>query len=281
MGGSSSSPADDLGALPTQEVVAVGHGQFTQPTSSSARAAPRRVAAQHTDVHEAKIHAFWEKTSFRFDRAGGSKFIWDFMAELTAEVHCELSMHFHCRERLNGACLEYMPAEEGGPPAITQRFAAGKQQILLNKAIDIKRWPLEVYFKYKKGCPDVIPIVLSLVANNVQLVTHLGVQAQGTSLQCTMLRQKAVINGAEYPLEEVYGIASVSKDHDNNAAGEACVICLTDPRNTVVLPCQHLCLCEECASHLQVGAALRGDKCPICRGPIAGIRVFDVAVTAS
>lgn len=40
---------------------------------------------------------------------------------------------------------------------------------------------------------------------------------------------------------------------------EECVICLTDPKDTVLLPCRHLCVCSECFRHV--------DKCPVCRSP--------------
>ncbi|CAM9799855.1 unnamed protein product, partial [Laminaria digitata] len=40
-------------------------------------------------------------------------------------------------------------------------------------------------------------------------------------------------------------------------AAEECVICLTDPKDTVLLPCRHLCVCAECFRHV--------DKCPVCR----------------
>ncbi|CAN0478392.1 unnamed protein product, partial [Discosporangium mesarthrocarpum] len=36
-----------------------------------------------------------------------------------------------------------------------------------------------------------------------------------------------------------------------------CVICLTDPKDTLLLPCRHLCVCRECFKHV--------DKCPVCR----------------
>lgn len=40
-------------------------------------------------------------------------------------------------------------------------------------------------------------------------------------------------------------------------ATDECVICLTDPKNTVLLPCRHLCVCAACFRHV--------DKCPVCR----------------
>lgn len=51
-----------------------------------------------------------------------------------------------------------------------------------------------------------------------------------------------------------------------NVFGEddECLICLTDTRDTILLPCRHLCICRGCLSQLHTG------KCPVCRGPIRG-----------
>lgn len=38
---------------------------------------------------------------------------------------------------------------------------------------------------------------------------------------------------------------------------EECVICLTEPKDTLLLPCRHMCVCSECFRHV--------DKCPVCR----------------
>lgn len=42
-----------------------------------------------------------------------------------------------------------------------------------------------------------------------------------------------------------------------------CVICMSDERDTMLLPCRHLCLCSSCAQSLRYQAS----SCPICRCP--------------
>lgn len=99
-----------------------------------------------------------------------------------------------------------------------------------------------------------------------------------------MLKQKIQVDGLTYELQEIYGIdgsiaaAQPKTDaSDTEHAGEAtakgsvdeieipegaeCIICLSEPRNTTVLPCRHMCLCSECAEHLRKNAS----TCPICR----------------
>jgi hypothetical protein len=43
-----------------------------------------------------------------------------------------------------------------------------------------------------------------------------------------------------------------------------CVVCMDAPKNRVVLPCMHTCVCKACAQLLR-------DRCPVCRGPIERI----------
>ncbi|TKY54047.1 E3 ubiquitin-protein ligase LUL3 [Spatholobus suberectus] len=58
--------------------------------------------------------------------------------------------------------------------------------------------------------------------------------------------------------------SSTAADFDDNDPGKECVICMTEPKDTAVLPCRHMCMCGECANALR----LQSNKCPICRQPI-------------
>ncbi|KAL1523193.1 hypothetical protein AB1Y20_018146 [Prymnesium parvum] len=40
-----------------------------------------------------------------------------------------------------------------------------------------------------------------------------------------------------------------------------CIACLTEPRDTILLPCRHLCVCSDCFERLTL------DRCPVCRAP--------------
>lgn len=53
----------------------------------------------------------------------------------------------------------------------------------------------------------------------------------------------------------------------NNRNESTCVICLTDIRNVLLLPCRHLCLCRSCAENLKFQSA----NCPICRIPFRAL----------
>lgn len=52
-----------------------------------------------------------------------------------------------------------------------------------------------------------------------------------------------------------------------NSVDSPCVICLTDPRQVLLLPCRHLCICSSCAENLKFQSA----NCPICRVPFRAL----------
>lgn len=81
------------------------------------------------------------------------------------------------------------------------------------------------------------------------------------------------VNGMRYELQEIYGIGtSVESDLDGNDPGKECVICLSEPRDTTVLPCRHMCMCSGCANVLR----LQTNRCPICRQPVE--RLLEIKV---
>ncbi|KAG8506469.1 E3 ubiquitin-protein ligase MGRN1, partial [Galemys pyrenaicus] len=57
-----------------------------------------------------------------------------------------------------------------------------------------------------------------------------------------------------------------SDEESGDSSGE-CVVCLSDPRDTLILPCRHLCLCSSCADTLRYQAS----GCPICRLPFRAL----------
>ncbi|ELK12342.1 RING finger protein 157 [Pteropus alecto] len=131
------------------------------------------------------------------------------------------------------------------------------------------------------------------------------------------LKQKQVVDGVSYLLQEIYGIENKYNTQDSKASSAPdaectlprrqilqascltehgtyfvarchclnfclpgqvaedevsdnsaeCVVCLSDVRDTLILPCRHLCLCNTCADTLRYQA----NNCPICRLPFRAL----------
>ncbi|KAK4790349.1 hypothetical protein SAY86_017653 [Trapa natans] len=56
------------------------------------------------------------------------------------------------------------------------------------------------------------------------------------------MKQILWVNGTRYELQEIYGIGNSVDGHDvdGNDPGKERVICLSEPRDTTVLPCRHM-----------------------------------------
>ncbi|RXK41595.1 hypothetical protein M231_01094 [Tremella mesenterica] len=80
-----------------------------------------------------------------------------------------------------------------------------------------------------------------------------------------VVRREAIIGPHTFLLKEIYGLSSAGKDTTHNHASyppgaddhahedlyastpNECIVCLTAPRDVVLLPCRHLVVCRECA----------------------------------
>lgn len=118
---------------------------------------------------------------------------------------------------------------------------------------------------------DIIPIVIVLESKNEQhkmssQITYATlVKCTDGSFEAKVYQQKAIIDGSTYTVYEIFGM-------DEEQGQLNCVICMTELKNTLVLPCRHMCLCQSCAETLKHQSV----KCPMCRGPVKALLKIDV-----
>ena len=91
------------------------------------------------------------------------------------------------------------------------------------------------------------------------------------------IKQTLFTNNELYKLDDIYGmeeeealtgvaVDGVADDDEANV----CVICITDEKDTTIMPCRHMCLCSACANDLRKNT----NKCPICRTEIESLLQF-------
>lgn len=79
------------------------------------------------------------------------------------------------------------------------------------------------------------------------------------------------LRNKNFSLLEIYGKPSVTTIRSNASSptsycsdglsNRECIICMSEVKDTIVLPCRHMCLCSDCAETIRG----RSDKCPLCR----------------
>ncbi|KAH9598315.1 hypothetical protein LSM04_001490 [Trypanosoma melophagium] len=97
-----------------------------------------------------------------------------------------------------------------------------------------------------------------------------GNTAERPVYEAKVVRQLLQRGTEVYELDDVFDLDAcdeISEDLDEEEAEEAglCVICLTNPKDTTLLPCRHMCLCHECVAVLRLQES---NRCPVCRAAI-------------
>ncbi|KEG10778.1 zinc finger family protein [Trypanosoma grayi] len=87
--------------------------------------------------------------------------------------------------------------------------------------------------------------------------------------EAKVVRQLLQYGTEVYELDDVFDLGACDDLSGSNAESEddagLCVVCLTNAKDTTLLPCRHMCLCYECASVLRFQ---QSNRCPICRASI-------------
>uniref|UniRef100_A0AAA9RXI4 E3 ubiquitin-protein ligase n=1 Tax=Bos taurus TaxID=9913 RepID=A0AAA9RXI4_BOVIN len=143
----------------------------------------------------------------------------------------------------------------------------------------VPSFPPQLNFDLDRG---VFPVVIQAVVDEgdvVEVTGHAHVLLAAFekhvdgSFSVKPLKQKQIVDRVSYLLQEIYGIENKNNqetkpsDEENSDNSNECVVCLSDLRDTLILPCRHLCLCNSCADTLRYQAS----NCPICRLPFRAL----------
>lgn len=196
--------------------------------------------------------------------------------KIDSTVDCEVTVYFAVTETLKSDGAFFAPQQPNNPYKIEPvKLSAGKglsyreamasqsRQPILDmsyfepwgtsklavNSVFPNNYPVVVAISYK--VPDVFP------GHNIHYTYCALKRKAGSNMATQLVRQRLQTDGCVFDLHEVYG-GSAADTEDN-----MCVICLCEERNVVILPCRHLCLCNDCATELNDQPDA---KCPMCRG---------------
>ncbi|XP_051130385.1 probable E3 ubiquitin-protein ligase LUL2 [Andrographis paniculata] len=205
-----------------------------------------------------------------------------------AIVAGSITIFFFAKEGEN-CCLT--PIKETAHPPITFNFEQGLAQKYKQPSgtgIDPSIFDEEV--PTGDGENDIYPLAIKAEVSSDQTgnsdsratnsqITHAVFEKKDSGEYVVrVVKQIVWVQGKRYELQEIYGIGnSVEDDIDSsNDPGKECVICLSEPRDTTVLPCRHMCMCSECAKVLR----FQTNRCPICRQPVERLLEIKVSNTS-
>ncbi|XP_040829344.1 E3 ubiquitin-protein ligase MGRN1 isoform X1 [Ochotona curzoniae] len=203
------------------------------------------------------------------------EFTFDADARVAITIYCQAAEEF-----LNGVAV-YSPKNPAlQSETVHYKRGVSQQFSLPSFKIDFSEWKDdELNFDLDRG---VFPVVIQAVVDEgdvVEVTGHAHVllaafeKHMDGSFSVKPLKQKQIVDRVSYLLQEIYGIENKNNqetkpaDDENSDNSNECVVCLSDLRDTLILPCRHLCLCTSCADTLRYQA----NNCPICRLPFRAL----------
>ncbi|KAM8844940.1 E3 ubiquitin-protein ligase MGRN1b isoform 2-T2 [Spinachia spinachia] len=195
--------------------------------------------------------------------------------EFTFDADARVAITLYCQafEEFSNGMAVYTPKN---PSLVSEtvhyKRGVSQQFSMPSFKIDLSEWKEEdLNFDLDRG---VFPVVIQAVVDEGDdclghahvLLAAFERHVDG-SFSVKPLKQKQIVDRVSYLLQEIYGIENKNNqetkpsDDENSDNSNECVVCLSDLRDTLILPCRHLCLCNSCADTLRYQA----NNCPICR----------------
>uniref|UniRef100_A0AAX7V9Q4 E3 ubiquitin-protein ligase n=1 Tax=Astatotilapia calliptera TaxID=8154 RepID=A0AAX7V9Q4_ASTCA len=197
-----------------------------------------------------------------------------------ADTQVAITIYYQAIEEFHNGVPVYLP-QDSSLQSETVHFKRGvcQQFCLPSHTVNLSEWADdELQFDMDK---EIFPMVVQAVVDEGE--DHLGhshillatFEKHMDGSYCVKpLKQKQVVDGVSYLLQEIYGIENKYNSQESKVADDEisdnsaeCVVCLSDVRDTLILPCRHLCLCNACADTLRYQA----NCCPICRLPFRAL----------
>ncbi|CAI2355908.1 unnamed protein product [Caenorhabditis sp. 36 PRJEB53466] len=184
---------------------------------------------------------------------------------------CVIQVHFHAKEVYHDGELQFAYRNRRAQSSEQFNFETGADQVFGGYVFDASRWdPSDLIYTSGLYYPFVISIMTSGVESVQMQSTMCTIETGNDSSKALLLkplRQKIACDGVTYLLQEIFGIENKGSECPDDDSGLECIICLSDIRDTVILPCRHLCVCSNCADSLRY----KHNNCPICRSPFRAL----------
>ncbi|KAM5272987.1 E3 ubiquitin ligase RNF157 isoform 2-T2 [Ctenodactylus gundi] len=214
------------------------------------------------------------------EEAGKAKVHYNVEFTFDTDARVAITIYYQATEEFQNGIASYVPKDDSlQSETVHYKRGVCQQFCLPSHTVDPSEWAEEeLGFDLDR---EVYPLVVhAVVDEGDEYFGHCHVllgtfekHADG-SFCVKPLKQKQVVDGVSYLLQEIYGIENKYNTQDSKVAEDEvsdnsaeCVVCLSDVRDTLILPCRHLCLCNTCADTLRYQA----NNCPICRLPFRAL----------
>ena len=189
------------------------------------------------------------------------------------------AFHFRKKSRTSGPALPVVDAQTPATPAIAVEGQTGK----VDTPSEDEDGGVRIRIRIEALDEDEKPLASSNAQTTYLHIVRIGALPEPATEGATpaedtrqwmvkVVKREATIGLHTFHLHEIYGLATGSngpnaapsapshtyppgEEEESHAqaydfAGTECVLCLSEPREVVLLPCRHLVACKECAMNM-------------------------------
>lgn len=233
---------------------------------------PARVEKTYTIRNDVNL----KKATLRLVRDADSPTLHYLEFTFDASTDCSINVYYFAAESVGpDGTLSFAPLKPSGACPVELREKGLNQTYRTTQPLDTSEYTNEELTADTPGRFAIVVTLASRVKSAVNAqTTYANAVLTETNSSAVPIKQKIQVDQTLYELQEIYGIDGSGGDTDANS--RECVICMTEQRDTTVLPCRHMCMCSDCANVLRMQA----EKCPICRSPITSLLQIKIGAKA-
>ena len=175
------------------------------------------------------------------------------------DVKYSVVIHYFSKDEFDSETAEFRGFSSfTNQPSSSFILLKGKETLTFTLALE--RFSLGII----KDDTGYFPFIVELVdQNGIRVLNYYNMNIQKEFIP-ELKKRVVVINGKYTVLKNVFGLKTSGLVTDKDK--EDCLVCLTNSTNTIIVPCNHMCLCDECADDLKKTTKL----CPLCRNVFTG-----------
>ncbi|CAD5215687.1 unnamed protein product [Bursaphelenchus xylophilus] len=187
------------------------------------------------------------------------------------DVNCYIQVHYCARELIENNLFKFDVRLPDMKPSEKFYFSIGANQVFNRLTLEECQFdPQKINYNGGFWYPVVIEIRTADeecgFKEQVQITMCIFEKSSNAGCPYALkpLKQKLITDGVIFVMQEVFGIENRETDRDR---AFECVVCRDNPSDTLLLPCRHLCICNQCDSDFLSNVK----ECPICRTPVKAL----------
>lgn len=212
--------------------------------------ARQRPQVNNSEVSRVQLDSYIDKNKVTLIETYQKFF--DLTIWFSSKTLCQICISIYCRESNSVLTQGYQAFNI--PYLASSHYPTPSQEIKVSINLQSLDYPSIFTNDLHHIIIDIFPISSP---NSPILRTFYQLSRNREQIVAKLRKQAIILNGTSTDLLNFYGKESNGEN--------LCLICLTENKDTMILPCRHVCLCIYCSDRI---SSQINKMCPVCRGRV-------------